>query len=85
MGASSLGFAVLNEKAQPDFLTAFPEAQHTKGARKPALVVVAYKSKRQRYATYAGAADAAAVEEFVSRVLSGDETFHRAKHEPVLK
>jgi hypothetical protein len=84
-GASSIGFALLDEKAQPDFLPAFPEARASAGAKKPEMTVIAFKPKRGRYASYVGRADAAAVEGFVLNVLSGDETFHRTKHEPVLR
>ncbi|GAQ91638.1 DnaJ heat shock family protein [Klebsormidium nitens] len=84
-GASSLGFALLDEKAQPGFLTAFPEARAAKGVPKSEILVLAYKPKRQRYASYIGKADPAGVEDFVSRVLSGDAAFHKTKHEPVLK
>lgn len=84
-GASAIGFALLDEKAQPDFLPAFPDARASTGAKKPEMIVIAYKPKRGRYASYVGRADAVAVETFVLNVLSGDETFHRTKHEPVLK
>ncbi|KAF8012943.1 hypothetical protein BT93_I0952 [Corymbia citriodora subsp. variegata] len=76
----SFSYALLDASKQPAFLNAFDKAAYKSSDK----VLVAYKHRKGKFATYAKELNTEQVEQFISSVLNGDVPFSKTRQPPKL-
>lgn len=77
----SISYALLNAAEQKSFLTAFDRS----GFKCTEKILVAYKPRKDKFATYWGEITVEKAEDFIGSVLNGDLHFTKTQKKPVLK
>lgn len=78
----SISYALLNAAKQKSFLTAFDRSGF-KGTEDK--ILVAYKPRKDKFATYWGEITVEKAEDFIGSVLNGDLHFTKTLKKPILK
>ncbi|KAF5737251.1 dnaJ protein ERDJ3A isoform X2 [Tripterygium wilfordii] len=77
----SISFALLDATKQPTFLNAFDKS----GFKTLNNLLVAYKPRKGKFATFTGEMTTEEVERFIGGVLNGDIQFSKTRQKPVVK
>ncbi|KAJ9185397.1 hypothetical protein P3X46_005036 [Hevea brasiliensis] len=77
----SISYSLLDAKWQLAFLNAFEKS----GFKSSDEVLLAYKPRKGKFATFAGEMTAEEVERFVSSILNGDVQFKKTRQKPMIK
>ncbi|KAJ7961207.1 dnaJ protein ERDJ3A [Quillaja saponaria] len=77
----SVSYTLLDATKQPSFLYAFDKA----GFKSSDKLLVAYKPRKGKFATFVGGMTTEEVESFISSVLNGDIPFRETRQKPMLK
>ena len=77
----SISYALLDATKQSAFLNAFDKA----GFKSVDKLLVAYKPRKRKFASFVGEMTIEEVERFIGSVLNGDIRFRETRKKPVLK
>ena len=77
----SISYALLDATKQSAFLNAFDKA----GFKSVDKLLVAYKLRKRKFASFVGEMTIEEVERFIGSVLNGDIQFRETRKKPVLK
>ena len=77
----SISYTLLDATKQPAFLTAFDNS----GFKSFDKLLIAYKSRKGKFAAYTSEITVEEVERFISSVLNGDIQFTKIKQKPKLR
>lgn len=78
---NSVSYSLLDAKKQSSFLEAFDKA----GFRSSDSLLIAFKPRKGKFATFVGDMAAEEVERFISSVLNGDIQFMKTPQKPLVK